>query len=60
MDSPVADDSLVFLLQISSFLNDVFSKTPDVRAALKIMALNLLAFVTLRLGVIAKAGAGRN
>ena len=40
-------------------LEDVSPKIPDVRAALKTMALNLLAYVVIRLDVAAKAGAGR-
>ena len=40
-------------------LEDVSPKIPDVRATLKMMALNLLAHVVIRLGVAAKAGAGR-
>ena len=40
-------------------LEDVSSKIPDVRAALKTMALNLLAYVEIRLDVAVKAGAGR-
>ena len=38
---------------------DVSPKIPDVRAALKTMALNLLACVAIQLDVAAKAGAGR-
>ena len=40
-------------------LEDVSPKIPDVRAALKTMALNLLAYVVIRLDVSTKAGAGR-
>ena len=40
-------------------LEDVSSKIPNVRAALKTMALNLLAYVVIQLDVAAKAGAGR-
>ena len=38
---------------------NVFPKITDVRAALKMMALNLLTYVVIRLDVAAKAGAGR-
>ena len=40
-------------------LEDVFPKMPDVRAALKTIALNLLAYVMIRLDVAAKAGVDR-
>ena len=40
-------------------LEDASSKIPDVHAALKTMALYLLAYVVIRLDVAAKAGAGR-
>ena len=40
-------------------LEDVSQKVSDVRAALKTMALNLMAYVVIRLDVAAKAGAGR-
>ena len=40
-------------------LEDVFPKIPDLHAALKAMALNLLASVVIRLDVGVKAGAGR-
>ena len=40
-------------------LGDVSPKILDVRAALKTMALNLLAYVVTRLDVAVKAGAGR-
>ena len=43
----------------AGFLGDISSKIPDVCAALKTMALNLLARVVIRLDVAAKAGAGR-
>ena len=39
-------------------LEDVFPKISNVCAALKMMALNLLAYVVIRLDVAAKAGAG--
>ena len=39
-------------------LEDVSPKILDVRAALKTMAFNLLAYVAIRLDVAAKAGAG--
>ena len=39
-------------------LEDVSPRIPDVRAALNMMALNLLAYVAIRLDVAAKAGAG--
>ena len=40
-------------------LEDNSPRIPDVRAALITMALNLLAYVVIRLNVAAKAGAGR-
>ena len=40
-------------------LEDVSLNIPDVRAALETMALNLLAYVAIRLDVAAKAGEGR-
>ena len=40
-------------------LEDVSSKISGVRAALKSMALNLLAYVAIRLDVAVKAGPGR-
>ena len=40
-------------------LEDVSPKISDVRAALGTMALNLSAYVVIRLDVAAKAGAGR-
>ena len=40
-------------------LEDVSSKVPNVRGALKTMALKLLAYVVIRLDMAAKAGAGR-
>ena len=40
-------------------LEDVSPKIPDVRAGLKIMTLNLLMYVVIRLDVAAKAGADR-
>ena len=40
-------------------LEDVSSKIPDVHAALKTMALNLLAYVVIQLDLAAKAGADR-
>ena len=40
-------------------LKDVSPKIPDVRAARKTMALNILAYVVIRLDVAAKAGADR-
>ena len=49
-DSPVDADA--------GSLEDVSPKIPDVLAALKTIALNLLAYVTIRLDVAAKAGAG--
>ena len=39
-------------------LENVAPKIPDVRAALKTMALTLLAYMVIRLDVAAKAGAG--
>ena len=39
-------------------LEDVSPKISDVRAALKMMALNILAYVLVRLDVAAKAGTG--
>ena len=44
---------------VAGSLEDVSPKTPDVRAGLKTMALNLLAYVVIRLDVAAKTGAGR-
>ena len=38
---------------------DVSPQIPDVRAALKTMTLDLLAYVVIRLAVAAKAGASR-
>ena len=40
-------------------LENVSRKIPDVRAALKTMALNLLVYVVIWLDVASKAGAGR-
>ena len=43
----------------ASSLEDVSPTIPDVQAALRMMGLNLLAYVVIRLDVAAKAGAGR-
>ena len=40
-------------------LEDVSPNIPDVRAALKTIALNLMVYVVIPLDVAAKAGAGR-